>query len=282
MARPDPVTGLGATGDLLTITLDWQPLPWSTVVDHYRVYGIAGDGRAEARELRSLPDRLLLAKTVYPRWRHRDRSAAGEAWSYLVVAVDAAGTWSRPSEVVVGRSTASITHTGEALAVVGDFDGRTLELLFAPSSYPSIPTSYPDARIEVRHGADAAGRWPYLLPGPGDAWAGRKAYRLDWTVGLDRAPERPALAVWLVDTTRLAGRLDVAVNGTEVEQLTLIAGGTQGSRQGDSTLPNSPLVPAYYEFELPAGSLRVGENTIRFTLAEGGWVAWDAVGLYAL
>ncbi|WP_161606200.1 polysaccharide lyase family protein [Microlunatus speluncae] len=282
MARPDPVTGLATEGALLTITLDWSPLPWATVVDHYRVYAIEGGDREAARTLRGLPDRLLVAKTVYPRWHHRVRSAAGETWSFLVVVVDAAGTWSRPSAVVVGRSTTSISHSGDPLAEVGDFDGRTLEFRFAPNKYPSIPTSYPNAIIEVVHSADAAARWPYLLPGPGDAWAGRRAYSLDWIVELAEPPRKPALAVWLVDTTRLAGRLDVAVNGAVVQQLTLIIGGTQGSRQGDANLPGSPLIPSYYEVDLPAGGFTSGANTIRFTLAEGGWAAWDAIGLYEL
>ncbi len=280
MSRPATVTGVEATGELLTITISWQPLPWTTIIDHYRIYAIQSDDRDAARTLRGLPDRLLLAKTVYPRWVHGGRSAAGETWSYLVVAVDAAGTWSRPSAVVIGRSTTSITHSGEPLAVVGAFDGRTLELRYAPNQYASIPTSYPTAVIDVPHGDDAVARWPYLLPGPGDAWAGRRAYSLDWTVELDEPPAKPAMAVWLVDTTRLAGRLDLGVNGTVVKQLTLIIGGTQGSRQGDANLPGSPLIPSYYEFELPPGTFRAGANTIRFTLAEGGWAAWDAVGLY--
>ena len=28
------------------------------------------------------------------------------------------------------------------------------------------------------------------------------------------------------------------------------------------------------------GALAAGENLVEFTLAEGGWVAWDALGLY--
>ncbi|GAB3750274.1 hypothetical protein [Microlunatus parietis] len=282
MARPDPVTGLKIIGKLRTITVGWQPLPWSTVVDHYRVYGIQAEGRAAERKLRGLPDELLLAKSVYPRWEHRGRSAAGETWTYLVVTVDAAGSRSRPSAVATGSSTTSISHSGTPLAVVGEFDGRTLELRYAPSSYASIPPAYPDAVINVAHGPDAAERWPYLLPGPGDAWAGRKSYTLHWTVDLAAVPTKPALALWLVDTTRLAGRLDLKINDQPVEQLELIIGGTQGSRQGDANLPGSPLIPSYYEFELPPTVFRTGSNKITFTLAQGGWVAWDAVGLYQL
>jgi hypothetical protein len=279
MSEPDSVTGLTTSGELRLIELSWRPLPWSTVVDHYRVYAVEGTDRGALKRPRA---RDLLAKTVYPHFVHRGRSAAGETWSYTVVTVDAAGNSSDPSKIVLGSSTTSITRSGDPLAVVGEFDARTLEFQYAPSSYPSIPTSHPDAVINIAHGPDAATRWPYLLPGPGDAWAGRKVYTLNWTIELAAAPAKPALAVWLVDTTRLGGRLDIAVNGTPAAERTLIAGGTAGSRQGDANLPGTTLVPSYHEFDLAADLFRAGSNTVRFTLAQGGWVAWDAIGLYEL
>lgn len=274
MSRPDAVTKLAADVTLRTISLSWKPLPWSTMVDHYRVHGVPGSGDVDPS------DDNLIAKTVYPELVHGGLDPAGEAWTYRVVTVDAAGRRSDPSARVAGKSTASVTATGTPIAVAGDFDAKTLEFQFAPSSYSSIPKTYPDAVIDVQHGADVASRWPYLLPGPGDAWAGNEAYVLNWTVPLDEVPSNPVIAIWLVDTTRLAGRLDVEVNGSFTEQRTLIAGGTRGSRDGDATAPGSALVPSYHEFSLPADALTVGDNLIRFTLAEGGWVAWDAIGIF--
>ena len=92
------------------------------------------------------------------------------------------------------------------------------------------------AVIDYVQGVDTpAEAWPYLLPGPGDAWAGRKAYRARWTVTLDAAPQRDVdLALWFVDTTRLGGRLDVAVNGRSVRSVELAKGATRGSREGHS------------------------------------------------
>jgi hypothetical protein len=279
MSRPDAVTDLATTGDLRTITVGWEPLPWSTVVDHYRVYGVPGDDRGALTEPR---EQDLLVKTVYPQWTHRGLSTEGERWTYAVVTVDAAGHRSAPSATVVGDSTASIIHGGAPLATVGAFDSRTLEFLYAPSDYAAIPEAYPDAVIDVTGGPDAAEAWPYLLPGPGDAWAGNQAYVLNWALQLEEVPTRPAMAIWLVDTTRLGGTLEIAINGRSAAERTLIAGGTRGSREGDATVPGTDLVPSYHEFELPADVLQPGANTVRFTLAEGGWVAWDAVGLYAL
>ena len=40
--------------------------------------------------------------------------------------------------------------------------------------YTQIPTQFPEALIEYEQGVDDPGTaWPYLLPGPGDAWAGK-------------------------------------------------------------------------------------------------------------
>lgn len=39
---------------------------------------------------------------------------------------------------------------------------------------------------------------------------------------------------------------------------------------------------SYLEFGLPAGSVTAGSNTIELVLTEGGWVAWDALGIYQL
>ena len=166
---------------------------------------------------------------------------------------------------------------------IGDSDGRTLEHPLAPASYAQIPERFPDALIEYADGTDAPGEaWPYLLPGPGDALAGNKAYRARWTVTLEGAPsEDHDLALWLVDTTRLGGLLRIAANGEHVTALELPIGATRGSREGDATVTGTPLRRALLELPVPAAVLQAGQNVIELELAEGGWVAWDALGLFA-
>jgi len=276
--RPHTVTGLAIEPAIARVVLTWNPLPWTPLIDHFRVYGVPGrDGRPQER-----PEHLL-GKTVYPRFVHAGLDPRGSEWSYLVVAVSDAGQRSRPSAVISGSSQASVIATGTELARVGEFDGKGSELLFSPASYAKIPTTYPTAIITYTQGVDQPGTgWPYLLPGPGDGWAGRKVYRVLWTVPLATAPTTPVdLAAWLIDTTRLGGVLTVRVNGAEVQRVTLAKGATLGSRNADATLPNSTMVRAYHEFALPEGALVAGTNVVEFELTEGGWVAWDAVGLYA-
>ena len=276
--RPKTVTGLRTEPGLATTTLRWDSLGFDPLIDHYRVYAVQGEDAPSAPEESS-----LLAKTVYPRLVHQGLDPAGETWTYTVVAVSDAGVRGAASSPVTGSSQGSVTATGTPVAVIGAFDGRTLEHRFAPSSYSSIPAAYPEAVIEYRDGEDSPETaWPYLLPGPGDAWAGRKAYRARWAFSLQSAPAADLdLAVWLVDTTRLGGILRVSANGEQVTDLTLPPGATRGSRDGDATVPGSTLRRTYFELAVPGTLLQEGENMIEFELAEGGWLAWDAVGLFA-
>lgn len=276
--RPAVVTGLAAEPALVAISLTWDSLGFDPLIDHYRIYGLPGETAPDTAD-----GSALLGKTVYPRFRHTGLDVAGETWTYAVLAVTDAGERGEPSAPVTSASEPSVTATGTPVATIGDFDGRTLEHLLAPASYAQIPERFPDALIEYVDGTDAPGEaWPYLLPGPGDAWAGSKPYRARWTVTLEGAPsEDHDLALWLVDTTRLGGLLRIAANGEHVTDLELPVGATRGSREGDATVPGTPLRRALLELPVPAAALQEGQNVIELELAEGGWVAWDALGLFA-
>ena len=276
--RPAAVTGVTAEPALASIALTWDSLGYDPLIDHYRVYAVEGESApAEPSE------EDLVAKTVYPRYVHAGLDPVGKTFTYRILAVSDGGKRGKASAPVTASSQASVTGTGTPVATIGEFDGRTLEHRFAPASYSKIPGAHPDAVIEYHDGADEpAAAWPYLLPGPGDAWAGNREYRARWTLALDAAPQADHdLAVWLVDTTRLGGLLRISVNGEHVADLELPRGATRGSREGDATVPGSTLLRSFFEPEIPASVLREGENMIELHLAEGGWVAWDAVGLFA-
>lgn len=278
--RPQTVTGLETESTLARIVLTWQPLGWDPLIDHYRVYAVRSTESTRGPHPRETD---LLGKTVYPRFVHEGLDPTGEEWTYTIVAVSDAGDRSNPSRAFTSSSQVSVTATGHEVAAIGRFDGKSLEFQFAPNQYSQIPVEYPEALIEyTQKQDDPADAWPYLLPGPGDAWAGRRAYRALWNVTLDQAPATDYdLAVWLIDTTRLGGRLEVRVNDSPVTDIALPEGATRGSREGDATVPGSTLLRSYHEFAVPASALQAGTNTLAFHLAEGGWVAWDAVGLFA-
>lgn len=273
--RPAVVSGFHSEAAIARIVLNWTSLGFDPLIDHYRVHGLAG----QHESVRPGPDNLV-GKTVYPRFVHADRDPAGETWTYTVVAVSAAGLLSEPSAQFRASSQASVTTTGRKVATIGSFDAKTLEHRFAPAGYAQIPVAYPDAVIDYVDGTDTpASDWPYLLPGPGDAWAGLKVYRARWTFEATAAVHDVAL--WLVDSTRLGGELQILVNGAALTSFALEKGATKGSREGDATVKGTTLVRSYYEFEVPAGRLRDGSNTVELVLTKGGWVAWDAVGLFA-
>ena len=237
------------------------------VLDHYRVIGTDPNGVD-----------VLLGKTIFPFFHHSRRDVAGEKWSYYVKVVDASGTESAPSGKATSTSLPSVT-AGQALATIGSFDRKGTEFQYSPKDYKKIVTAHPDQTITVGPDATPADV-PYLLPGPGDKWAGSKSYTLKWTVKLDKPASKAALALWLIDTTKLGGVLDITVNDFH-KQIELPQGATQGSRQGDASGEPTPLRPAAIEFALAEDTLKEGENQLVFTLREGGWLAWDALGIFA-
>lgn len=246
----------------------WGAVGWETVLDHYRVIGTSGG------------QERLLGKTIFPFFRHVDLDAAGETWDYAVEVVDAAGNVSARSAVVRSTSLLSVT-SGTPLATLGRFDRKSHEFKFAPKGYAQIPEAYPDQKIVVgpQGGSQDVA---YLLPGPSDKWAGSKSYTLEWTADIESLDDAAvtALALWLVDTTKLGGTLEIRINGV-ADSLELPRGATAGSKRGDASGEHHGLKPAALEIDLPAGALRTGENVVTLTLGKGGWLAWDALGLFA-
>ena len=267
VAAPPAATGVQAEPQLMENYVTWEPASWDVVLDHYRVIGTDPNGVD-----------VLLGKTIFPFFRHSRRDVAGEKWTYYVKVVDAAGAESSPSGKTTSTSLPSVT-AGTALATIGSFDRKGTEFQYSPKDYKKIVAAHPDQTITVGPDAKPADV-PYLLPGPGDKWAGSKAYTLKWTVKLDKPTEKAALALWLIDTTKLGGILDVTINDFH-KQVELPQGATQGSRQGDASGERTPLRPAAIEFALPENTLQEGENQLVFILREGGWLAWDALGIFA-
>lgn len=265
------VTGLRAEGRLGRIVLDWTPVPWDTVVDHYMVYAAPDGG----------PSRLL-AKTVYPHYVHSGLGGNARRFTYEVITVDAAGARSKPSASLAASSQASVTATGSPLAVVGDFDGKGLEFALSPNGYSRYPATFPDG-VDFRVGTDAPGiGWSYLHPGPSDSWAGRRTHTLRLRFDLAAVPAGEVwLAIWLIDSHATSpGSAALDVNGTPVDRLRFEGGATRGSLEGDATVPGTRLRPSYLERPLPAGLLTTGENVLTMVKDEGSWIAWDAIGLF--
>lgn len=267
--RTPKVSSVSAEPQLMANRVEWEPLGFSTPLDHYRIEGHSGSGWT------------LLGKTIFPFFVHDRLDPQGEKWKYRVIVVDAAGNASGPSRPVRAASLRSAT-TGTKLAALGEFDLRASEFQFAPQGYEKIAEAYPDGEISI--GADAtANDVPYLLPGPKDKWGGEKSYTLHWDFDVaDKHISRAnmVLALWVIDTTKLGGTLELKVNDFTTS-LELPQGGTAGSKHDDARTITA-LKPAAFEIPLPDGTLASGHNTLTATLAEGSWLAWDAVGFFTV
>ncbi|MCP2168476.1 polysaccharide lyase family protein [Goodfellowiella coeruleoviolacea] len=274
-ATVKPVRGLAGQGGLGWIELTWQADSYHPLVDHFAVYG------STERDFQPGPANLI-TKTVYTRHRHNNLGPTSQTWYYRVVTVDAAGNASRATNAVRAASTDSVTVSGRPVAVIGQFDRKSLELALAPNGYAQYPTRFPQD-ADYTHGVSTPGAdWPYLHPGPADKWAGSKAHTFRFRFTLPAQPTGDlALAVWLIDThASNPGTLDVSCNDTAVAAVALEKGATKGSLQGDATAPGNPLRPSIVELTLPRAALRAGENVLTLGKATGSWHAYDALGVF--
>ncbi|MGK5531454.1 polysaccharide lyase family protein [Streptomyces sp. URMC 129] len=271
------VGALRATGRVAAIDLRWDRAPWEPLVDHYAVY--AARGRAPEAE-----PSALIAKTVYPRFTHTVLGPEAVTWQYRVVTVHASGERGRLSGVVSATTVASYA-TGRPLAVVGSFDHKGVEFALAPNGNARYLATFPNG-VDYRYGVSRPETdWPYLHPGPADAWAGRRAHLFTLRFELDAAPDpaaRIGFALWSTDAhATIPGTGVLAVNGAEITTIAFEGGATKGSLEADATRPNTPLKPSFVELPLPAGVLRAGENLLTLEKTEGSWHAYDAIGVFA-
>jgi hypothetical protein len=275
-SRPRPVTGLRAEPEIGRIRLSWEGEAYEPLVDHYAVYGSRSAGFEIGPE-------TLIGKTVYGYFLHDRMGGARQDWHYRVVVVDAAGNRSRPSRELPAHSAESVAVTGTALATIGNFDHKSLEMALAPNGYAQYRTRFGDGP-DYTYGTSTPGSdWAYIQPGPSDAWAGNRPSLATFRFPLESVPSGETwLAIWLVDThASIPGTIKLALNGTPVREVKLENGGTRGSLEGDATLPGTPLKPSYVELELPAAALKAGENVLTIDKQIGSWHVYDALGIFA-
>ncbi len=160
----------------------------------------------------------------------------------------------------------------ETLWSIGTVDRDTRELALAPDGYDRWEG---DALFVVGR-SDPARDWPYVHPGPHDAWAGGGAHA--FTVVFAFEGEVPATAcelrIELVDTHGITPpRVGVRVNGVPVGERQMPAGAGDASVFGE---PEKGRRDAW-TVEVPPAVLRSGENVIEIENRAGSWMLYDAV-----
>jgi hypothetical protein len=160
----------------------------------------------------------------------------------------------------------------ETLWSIGTVDRDTRELALAPDGY----ARWQGDPLFVVGRSDPAQDWPYVHPGPHDAWAGGTGHVFTAIFAFDgEAPaERCVLGIELVDTHASAPpRFVVRVNGEEVGQRQLPPGA------GDATVFGEPEKGRRRWWHLPVSAevLQAGENVVEIETLTGSWMLWDAL-----
>lgn len=141
--------------------------------------------------------------------------------------------------------------------------------------YGQFPKQFPNDVDFVVGQSDAKKDWPYVLPGPEDAWAGSRVHQFKIHFQLPEAASGYYELVMDFVSTHPQGRphLVIDINGEKIET-------TLPSGSNDQALTNPKAGKHSTARQLfPAALLRTGENTITLSDTEGSWAIFDDVRL---
>ncbi len=163
----------------------------------------------------------------------------------------------------------------ETVWTIGRSDNDNSEFALAPQDF----AQYSEAPFFVIGTSATQHDWPYVLPGPGDAWAGNRQHTHSILFGLNSLPQADEcrLVLDLIDTHQSApSRLQVAVNGHTWEK-------SLPHGAGDASIMGRPDQGREHVWTIPFPSeqLRSGLNEIHITTLSGSWVLFDSIALEA-
>ncbi|MFO1512629.1 MAG: polysaccharide lyase family protein [Verrucomicrobiota bacterium] len=161
----------------------------------------------------------------------------------------------------------------QVLWQIGKADKSNAEFALAPGGH----ADFKDDGFYVVGDANAETNWPYVHPGPSDAWAGARRHTFSILFNLKRSPAAGncRLLVQLLDTHSSGPpKLNIQINGHDFEKV-LPAGA------GDASIEGQPDKgrPQAFEISFPASLLRAGDNDIQITSVSGSWMLYDSLAL---
>jgi predicted alpha-1,2-mannosidase len=169
---------------------------------------------------------------------------------------------------------------------IGEKDNSSADLALGPSGYKDFLAhdfGYEDRYFLVGY-SDPRRDFPYVLPGPDDAWGGTggtsgwRTHEINILFGIERISGNTGckLLISLVDSNPNRSLLKVTINHTQSEQF-LFRGGPSSSLDASMLTP----VPRVLEIPLNKDVLKLGGNSINLTIPEGSWIVFDHVQLVA-
>lgn len=154
---------------------------------------------------------------------------------------------------------------------IGKADHNTSGFALAPSGH----RQFSGDGFYIIGASDAAKDWPYVQPGPGDAWAGGRPHTYSVVFGMKEAGKLDScrLFIDLADThNSIPPKLDIKINDLSFS-LEMPAGG------GDKSINGDPAAGIPYQINLAFSSavLRKGTNQVSITSKSGSWILYDAL-----
>ncbi len=152
---------------------------------------------------------------------------------------------------------------------IGAKDNNTAEFALGPRDYQA----YRQPGVFIVGASDAKKDWPYVQPGPSDAWGPGTPQTFEVFFFLESAPtEACRLELDFADThSGRPPRLRVEVNDLSREY-------QPPPGAGDASVNGEPAKgkPYVIGLDVPAARLKAGENRVAITTLNGSWVLWDA------
>lgn len=162
---------------------------------------------------------------------------------------------------------------GRLLWQIGKPDHNNAEFALAPGGY----AQFTNDALFIAGKSDAKQDWPYVQPGPDDAWAGGRQHTFTIIFGVIQPATNGTCKIIfdLLDTQQQSPpRLQITVNGETFERQ-LPPGAGDASIEGDPAQGK----PCHFEVEFPAALLKDGDNEITITSVSGSWMLYDSVAL---
>jgi len=160
---------------------------------------------------------------------------------------------------------------------IGKADNDTAEFALGPDKSNQYSVTFPHDVLFVVGQSDPKQDWPYIQPGPADAWAGGKSHTFTILFALKTtsAEGEGELVLDLVDThSARPPKMEIKINDASFVR-DLPRGAGDASAHGEPG--NGRECRLVISF--PARVLKVGNNQITINLLEGSWVLYDQVTL---
>lgn len=169
------------------------------------------------------------------------------------------------------------TAAEKELFRIGTSDDNTAEFALGPNQSHGYTTTFAHEPMYIVGHSDPKQDWPYIHPGPSDAWAGSKGHTAGIVFGVASAPKQGSctLGIDLVDTHSVVPPLlHIKVNGTLFKRQ-LPRGGGDPSAFGKVEQGREYRTM----IEFPVELIQTGTNTITIANTRGSWFLYDCLWL---